>query len=139
MDRQADCSGETKVSNLQFSLFADQQVLWLQVAVNDSVFVTVVNTGQKLTHEFAHFRGTEGSPFAVSIHILPEILVTELEGNIKLIPNPYGIINCDNVCMFQLLHQRDLANRGRGESFAVVNTDYFEGNLVARAGILSLE
>lgn len=43
-DRDAECAGQAKVGQLQvIVLLVDEQVLWLQVAVQDAVRVTVCN------------------------------------------------------------------------------------------------
>ena len=90
---------------------------------------------QKLIHEAAHCRGIESAAFAMRIHILLEISVAVLEDQNQLGLGVDNIVESDNVDMFQLLHQRDFADRGRGGSFLGVEMNLLErNNLVCGPG-----
>jgi hypothetical protein len=39
--RNTECPGEPKISQLQVVAFVDEEVLWLEVAVEDAMSVTV--------------------------------------------------------------------------------------------------
>ena len=121
-------SGETKVSNLQLSLFVDQQVLWLQITMEDSIFVTEGRALEKLIHEAAHCCGIKSATFAVHVHVLLEISVAIFEDKNKLGLSVDNIIESDNVDMLQLLHQRDFTDRSRRGSFLGIEMNLLEGN-----------
>ena len=96
--------------------------------MKDSIFVTEGSALQKLIHEAAHCCGIESTTFAVHIHILLEVSVTVLEDENQLGLGVDNIMKSDNVDMFQLLHQRDFADRGRGGSFLGIEVNFLEGN-----------
>jgi len=128
VDRHAERSCETKVSYLQLALFVDQQVLWFQITVEDSIFVAESCSLQKLIHEASHCCGIKGAAFAVGIHILLEISVTVLEDEDQLGLGVDNIIESDNVDVLQLLHQRDFTDRSRRGSFLGIEVNLLECN-----------
>lgn len=46
------CASETKVSKLQIALLVDEKVLWLQISVQDTMSMAVVDAANQLVGEF---------------------------------------------------------------------------------------
>lgn len=84
-------SGKAEVTQFEVTLAANEQVLWLQVAVQNAVTVAIEDTLHKLGRELldhcvpqtqagAHFRATEGfTPTTLvdrqSLHVLLQVKV----------------------------------------------------------------
>ena len=66
----AECPCQTKITQLQFAFTVDQKVLWLQISVQDSVFVTEGGAFEELVHKAPYCRRVEGPAFSMGIHIL---------------------------------------------------------------------
>lgn len=45
---------QTKIGQLQFTTIADKQILWLDIAMQDTTLVAVGETAQELKEEQAH-------------------------------------------------------------------------------------
>lgn len=50
-ERDTECAGETKITNLEVAVAVDEEVLWLEIAVEDSVRVAVFDTLEELECE----------------------------------------------------------------------------------------
>ena len=54
MRRDGLSAGETKVCQFEFAYFTDEQILWLQVAMEDLALVNITETAQQLEEKEAH-------------------------------------------------------------------------------------
>lgn len=71
--RHTLCTGQSKISKLQFTNFTYQQVLWLHVAMKDAAFMAIGETAKQLEEEQSNVSMIEAT--GMSLHILREVRV----------------------------------------------------------------
>ena len=75
MRRDGLGAGETEIGEFEFANFADEQILWLQITVEDLALVHVAKTAQQLEEKEAHVgrMKTAWMPFQIlsQIRMLP--------------------------------------------------------------------
>jgi hypothetical protein len=122
----SECSGETEIRKLELSFEVDEEILWLQIAVQDSVGVAEVNALQELMHK--GFDGDRGqcSSLALCVHVLLQVLVHVFEDQHELILGVDNIVEADDVLVLQLLHQGNLADCCRGCAFFRIEVDFLQ-------------
>jgi hypothetical protein len=126
VDGDTERARETEIGKLEFTLFVDEQVLRLEVAVQDAVVVAKGGALQELPHEGTDDGRFERSPVAVHVHVLFQVEVHELEDEHELRLGVDDIVEADNVGMLELLHETDLADGGRGRPFLGIEMDLLE-------------
>lgn len=56
-NRNAECTSQPKIGQLEISVFVDQQILWLEISMKNIVTMTELQSTQQLVHEtFDHVR-----------------------------------------------------------------------------------
>jgi hypothetical protein len=144
----AEGTGKTEISKLQVSFTVDEQVLWLQVAVQDAVTVAVPDALAQLAHELldnsiAQTESVQLSTRALGkglatttvrdgegLHVLLQVQVEELADKIELVA--VGVNNveqADDVGVAHLLQQGDLTDGSRGDALVLgLESDLLEGH-----------
>lgn len=88
---------------------------------------------EELEHEAADSAGVQCSALAVGVHILFEVLFAVFKDENKFGFGMDDIVKTDNVHVFELFHERDFADGGRGRSLFCIEMDLFErNNLIGR-------
>lgn len=82
--RNAECSGQTEISQLQVSSLVNEQILRLEIAVQDSVGMAVVDPPHELEGELADnvWSHAVWDPCNV-VHILFQVEVQEFKDEIQ--------------------------------------------------------
>ena len=57
------CARQTKVCELQVIVFVDEQILWLEIAVEDAVCMAVKQARRQLMREFLDMQSMSASAF----------------------------------------------------------------------------
>ena len=78
-------------------------------------------------------------PVAPGVHVLFEVLVHVLEHQHEFVLRVDDIVQGDDVFVFELFHQRDLADRRRGRAFFGVEVDLFERDEFAGLAVAPFE
>lgn len=81
---------------------------------------------EELVHEAADGFRVECTTYTVSVHVLLEILFTELEDEDEFSLGVDDVVKANNVYVFELLHERDLADSGGGSAFFSVKMDFLQ-------------
>jgi hypothetical protein len=72
-DRDSECSCETEICELKLPFVVDEEILGLEIAVQDSVRMAVIDSLEKLVYKgLDHNRG-QCSSLALGVHILLQI------------------------------------------------------------------
>ena len=82
-DWDCECSCKAKVTDLDVSFVSDQQILWFEIPVNDSLRVTVINTPQQLVDHLLDHRLIHIS--LVFSHELLQIILDKFEDQVQLL------------------------------------------------------
>ena len=112
VDWDAEGAGETEVGQFELAFVVDEEVLRLEVAVQDPVFVAEGDASEELVHEGLDGGGVECSSVAAGVHIFLQVLVHVLEDEHELVLGVDDIVQRDDVLVLELLHQGDLADGG---------------------------
>lgn len=151
--RHTESASKTEICKLEVAVLVDQQVLWLQIAVQYSMGVAVAHTLAQLHHELldhvrVHAQLLTRQPRALGqglaaptiadwqcLHVLLQVEVEELEDEVELVAvGVYDVEQADDVGVVHLLEQRDLANGSRGDALIFG----FEADLLERDDALVL-
>ena len=124
--RDAECSGETKVGELEVALAVDQQVLWLEIAMQNPILVAKRGALQKLVHEAPDSDRVEGTTVSMNIHVLLQVSLAVLEDKDKLCFGVDDIVEANDVDVLELLHERYLADGGGRRPFLCIQVDLLE-------------
>ena len=137
--RQSKSACKSKVSDFElFTLGVDEQVTRLEVAVHDAALVAVHQPLQQLVHHALGLVGREGC--APLVQVLLEVQVEELENQVQLVLPVDDVLELDDVWVAQLLQQRNLADRSRGDALArVFQANFLEGANVVCLAVNGLE
>lgn len=138
-------AGETEIGQLEVAVLVDQQVLGLQIAMENTVGVTVLDALAELHHELANntvshaqvhqvHRCALGKSLATTtvsdgkgLHVLLEVEVEELKDEVKLVAiGVNDVKETDDVGVFQFFEEGDFADGGAGDAFILG----FESNLL---------
>jgi hypothetical protein len=145
--RDTEGSCQTKIGELEVALLVNEQVLWLQVAVQNAVGVAIANTGAKLVHELldhclaethvasAAVHAALGQGLSTAslrdgqrLHVLFQIQVEVFKDEVQLVA--VGVDNVEqahNVGIAHLLEERNLADGSRRHTFILgFQTDLLE-------------
>lgn len=139
VDGDAEGARQPKVAELERALPVDKQVLRFQISVEDSILVAEVDAPQQLVHEGLDGGGLQRTPVAVGVHVLLQVAVHKLEDEHELVLGVDDVVEGDYVLVFQLLHERNLADRGRRRAFFRVEMDFLESDELTRLTVASLE
>jgi hypothetical protein len=120
--------GQAKISELELSFPIDKQVLWFQIAVQDSILVAEGRAHEKLVHEAPNRVWIEGAAVTVCIHVLFEVPFTVLEDKYEFCFGVDDIVEANDVDVLELLHERYLANRGRRSSLFSIKVYLLESD-----------
>lgn len=89
---------------------------------------------EELIHKTPHDFGVKGTTIAVLVHVFLQILLAELEDEDELCLAMDDIMEADDVSVFELFHQRNLADRCRWGPFFRIQVNLLQrNNLVCRA------
>ena len=137
--RQSKSACKSKVSDFElFTLGVDEQVTRLEVAVHDAALVAVHQPLQQLVHHALGLVGREGC--APLVQVLLEVQVEELENQVQLVLPVHDVLQLDDVRVAQLLQQRNLADRSRGDALVrVLQANFLEGANVVCLAVNGLE
>lgn len=105
---------QTKISDLEFSFPVDKEILRLEIAMENLIFVAKRGAFEQLEHEAAHCGGVEGASIAVLIHVLFEVLLAVLKNQDQLRFRMYHVVKADDVDVLQFFHEGNLAYSCRG-------------------------
>lgn len=154
--RNTEGSRQSEIRQLQVTLTVDQQVLRLQVAVQDSVAVTITNSLDQLGHKFLHHGiaqshvpaevGAIREDFTAStltdrksLHILFEVEVQEFEHEIELVA--VGMDNVQQSHDVRIVHffqQGDFTDRRAGNALIFrLQSDLLQGDNAVGMGELA--
>ena len=144
VDGDAEGAREAEIREFQLPLVVDEQVLGLEVAVQDAVFVAEGYAAQELPHEAFDGAGFEGAARAavgrvVAVHVLFEVFVHVLEDEHEFVFGVDDVVEGDDVFMFEFFHQADLAYCRAGGAFFAVEVDLFQGYEGAGLAIAAFE
>ena len=146
--RNAEGSSKTEISQLEISILVNQQVLGLQVTMQYTARVTVLDTLVKMQHElldhlFVHSQvaygsgssGGKGLPTSSvsnrkGVHVLFEIQVEEFHDEVELVAVCVNNIKqTDYIWVVKLSQDGNLADGGAGDALVFgLETDLFEGD-----------
>jgi hypothetical protein len=76
-------SSETEVTDLNISLLINQQILWFQIPMNDSLRVAVVDASEELVDHLLDLRLAH--VLLVFPHVLLQVILDEFENQVKLL------------------------------------------------------
>lgn len=110
VDGDAKGTGETEIGEFELAFVVDEQVLGLEVAVEDTVFVAKGDSLEELVHEGFDRDVVELAPVTAGVHVFLEILVHVFKDEHQLIFRVNNVVQRDDVLMFQLFHQGDFSN-----------------------------
>lgn len=126
--RHTECSGQSKIRELEIALTVNQQVLGLQITVQDSVAVTVANAFYQLSHEFLDHSIAQAECHGCSIrkslaaatlanrqslHVFLQVEIKEFEDKVQFVTVCMNDVEqLDDVRVLHLLQERDLADGG---------------------------
>ena len=133
------CSSQSKVAQLQDPFTVNQKVLRLQVPVQDPVLVAEIDAFEELVHERLDRAVLEGPALSLSVHITLQVTVHVLEYEHQLVLRMNHIVERDNVLVLELLHKRNLPDRGRGCPLFGVEVNFLESHQFARLSIAAFE
>jgi hypothetical protein len=139
VDGDSEGSGETEIGELELAFVVDEEILRLEIAVEDSVRVAEVDALEELVHEGFDGDGGQCSSISLGIHVLLQVLIHIFEDQHELVLGMNDIVEADDVLVFQLLHQRDLADCGRGCAFFGIEVDLFQSYQFPSLPISSFE
>ena len=77
LDRESESPGQSKICKLDITVLIDEQVLWLEISVHDSVSVAVGGSLQNLVGEFLD--GLGGKWSTNGSHVLFHIILAIFE------------------------------------------------------------
>jgi hypothetical protein len=131
--RDAKCTRQTKVSQLQISILVNEQVLRLQIAVENSVRVAKGNAANELSqvalrHYEALLAPQEGRNLhnfgrhalrRRVVHVLFQVQVQVFKDQVQFRVVMNDVEQADNIAVRQFLQQRNLADGGRGHAFVL--------------------
>lgn len=83
LNGQTEGSGQSKIGDLEGACLVDEEVLRLEVAVNDSAGMAVVEPITELVEEQLHLVRSHGG--LVLAHVLLQVVVDQLEDQIELL------------------------------------------------------
>lgn len=101
----AERPAQSEVSHLDDSFLVDQQVLWLQVAMQNPTTMAEQHCRGYLEHIAAHQLRVHHLLLRQRVHVLLKVHREELENKIKSVFFHQDVFKCDDVRMFQLLQQ----------------------------------
>ena len=101
--------------------------------------MTKVYASEQLIHEALDGDRLEGTPLAVGVHVPLEVAVHEFKNKHQLVFGVDNIMECDDILVFQLLHEGDFSNCGRWGSFFRVEMDFFQSNELSGLSISAFE
>ena len=107
--------------------------------MEDAVFVAKGNAVEQLVHEGSHGEEVELAAGAAGVHEFLEVLVHVFEDEHEFVFGVDDVLEGDNVFMFELFHEGDLANGGGGGAFFAVKVDFFQGDKFAGLAVAALE
>ena len=139
VDGDAEGAGEAKIAEFELTLGVDEQVLGFKVAVQDPVLVAEVDALEQLVHERLDGHRFQSAPLAVGVHVLLKVAVHELEDEHKFVLGVDDVVQRYDVLMFQLLHEGDLADRGRWCAFLRIEVYLLERYKLACLAIPTFE
>lgn len=141
-------SGQTEISEFKVAITVNEQVLWLQIAVKNTMAVAVTDTLAQLAHELLDHLITKTKTAEVwtrafweslaaatitdwqCLHVFLEIKVEELEDEVELVA--VGVDNVeetDNVWVVHLLEEGNLADGGGWDTLIFgLETDLLESD-----------
>lgn len=92
VDRDTKCPCQTEITQFQLPFPIDQQILRLQIAVEDPVFMAEGGALEQLVHKAANGGGIKSATIAMSIHILLEISFTVFEDQDEFCFGVYHVV-----------------------------------------------
>lgn len=103
--------------------------------MQNTVAVAEVDALQQMVHEHARNVRRERAAVAVRVHVLLKILLAELEDKHELCLGVDHIVQTDDVFVVKLLHERDLADRGRRSALLRIKVNLLQrNNLIGGSG-----
>ena len=136
LDRHGKGTGESKVSNLEVALHVNKNVSGLQVAVDDTPAVAVVDATKQL-------HGVRGNEILVvravagGVEVLLQILVDEFERKVQAVFAMLDVAQPDHIGVAQGLEDGDLAKRSAGNALVFeFELDFFQSNDFSRDLVL---
>jgi len=139
IDWDTKCSCQAKVGKLKLTFVVDEQILGLQVAVEHSVCMAVVDTLEQLMHKRFDGDWVQCSPIALRIHVFLQILIHIFEDKHELILSVNDIVEAKKVLVLQFFHQRDLTYGCRWRAFLRVEMNFLQRNQFPSLSISSFE
>ena len=99
LHRLIDRAGQAHVSELHESIFGDHQVRWLDVAMDDFLLMSVLQGERGLSDDVHRSLGRHRPPFRDDrVRVRP---VDEFEGDVQVTVRLTGIVNGDDVVVFE--------------------------------------
>lgn len=139
VDGDAKGARQAKIAELQQPLAVDEKVLRLQVSMKHSVLVAEVDALEQLVHEGLDGGGLESTALAVRVHVSLKISIHVLEDEHELVLSVNDVVESNDILVFELLHERDLADGSRRGPFFRVEMDLLERDELAGLAIPALE
>lgn len=143
------CPCQSKINQLQIPLSINTQILWLQIAMQNTMTVTIPNPLDQLRHELLDHRLAQSqsskhtpirqrlAPSTLSnrqrLHVFLEIEIEEFEDEVQFVA--VGVDDVEqayDVGVIHFLEQGDFADGGGGDAFVFgFETDFLEGDNAA--------
>ena len=139
VDGDAERAGQTKIREFQLALDVDEEVLGLEVAVQDAVFVAEGDALEELVHEGFDGDVVELAAGAPAVHVFFEVFVHVFEDEHEFVFRVDDVVQGDDVFVLELFHEGDFADGCAGGAFFAVEVDFFEGDQFSGLSIASLE
>lgn len=146
LDGKPECSRKTKVSQLdRLAVVADQQVLWLKVAVENAVRMQEHKGLVNLVEEALCLFGRERR--ALLLHILLQVVFEIFEDEVQLVLGEQYFLEpmlrqlavylLNNVRVPQILQETDFADSGRRDAVVLLfESDLLDGNVLASLQVM---
>jgi len=96
--------------------------------MENAVFVTKGGAFEELIHKTTDRHWVESTTIAVRIHILLEVLLAILEYKDQFGLGVNDIVKADDVLMFELLHEGNLADSSGRSTLLSVQMDFLESD-----------
>jgi len=127
-------TGEAKVGELDVAVGVDQQVLWFQISVQDTVCMAKLNALQQLPHVTLDKHRVDAGDLRV--HVLFQVFVEELKDEVKLVLGVHNFVKPDNGWVVKFLQQGNLSDGSGWDTFIFsLNLDLLQRNDGARASV----
>ena len=92
VDRNAECSGQTEIRELELALVVDEEILGFQVSMEHPIFMAKGDTLEELVHEGFYGDVVQLAAGTAGVHVFFQVLVHIFEDEHELILGVYDVV-----------------------------------------------